>query len=257
MHLKQSVVIFAAFFFIGILRGFAQSESSTENMTVHEVRSMVIRVEEEINAPLSEHFKTTQILTEIMTAPSFCNLLSITTNRWDQVLDNWNMIAVDENKRLIIEHALLFLPPEDYLGCLKRLLKLYERGQVTKGELSMMLFRPENDKRWFLSSNYRDPEVKKLFNEVSRVFVTDKHIPNLVEFYKSGKAKRRDAVLRKKTFQETNIKQLLPLLPSTIEYESPVNEPLVPLLRYSSVTVILLMAFIALLCLVRRLRGAK
>ncbi len=252
MHHKRHVVLFGVCFGACLLHGFAQSEQSVESEALHRVRDLITQVDKEINAPLGEHFAMSQIFSEVKAAPSFCGLVSVTTNRWEQILDNWSVIAVNENARLIQEHALLFLPPEAYLSCLKRLLKLYEKGQVKKNELSMMLFRPENDKRWFLSYNYREPEIQNLLREVARVFATDKHIPNLVAFYASGKAKQRDAVLRNERPQEYCAKETLPLLPTSNEYESRSRDRFSLPTGYIPVAVILVLTSIGFLYVLRK-----
>ena len=223
MHLRKLTFLIVTSFGLCLTRGFAQSENLSEPETVHRVKNLVTQVDKELNSPLGAHFAMSQIFSEIKAAPSFSRLVTVTTNNWKIVLDNWNVITVDENARLIQEHALLFLPPEEYLESLKRLLKLYEKSQVTKGELSMMLFRSENEKRWFLGANYRDKGVIELLDETARVFADDKFIPGLVKFYKSGKANGRDEKLRKGNDDAYLAHLPVPRLPATIEYERRTN----------------------------------
>jgi len=162
-----------------------------EQDAVKQAKTLISRVDKELDASLEELFAMTQILSKIESAPTFKELVSYTTANWESIVDNWGGIAVDENTRLIQLHALLFLPPEDYLNCLKRVLKLYEQGDVDRHEMFMLLFSAENEKRWFLSSNYNDPMVMELFDELSRVFSKDQQITETIKFYKSGKAKKK------------------------------------------------------------------
>jgi len=120
-----------------------------------------------------------------------------------------------------------------------------------------MLFSAENDKRWFLSSNYTDPKVIELLDEVARVFSDDQQITETIKFYKSGRAKIRDEFVRHEKPQGYYTKESLPLLPSTREYERRANSFSGQIKHYSSVAVIILLTCVVFLYYLRRKRHSQ
>jgi len=252
MHLKRHIVLLLGFVSICQPCFSARRSEMVEQDAVKQAKTLISRVDKELDASLEELFAMTQILSKIESAPTFKELVSYTTANWESIVDNWGGIAVDENTRLIQLHALLFLPPEDYLNCLKRVLKLYEQGDVDRHEMFMLLFSAENEKRWFLSSNYNDPMVMELFDELSRVFSKDQQITETIKFYKSGKAKKRDEFVRNEKPKGYYAMEPLPLLHSTMENERRANRIQGQIRNNSLITAIILLLSVGMFYLLRK-----
>ena len=253
MHHKRHIFLILVFFSIGQPFFFSQASEPVAQDAVEQAKVLVSQVDKELNVSLERLFSMTQILARIEGAPTFKKLVSLTTANWESIVTNWGVVAVDENTRLIQLHALLFLPPEDYLKCLKSVLQLYERGLVNRHEVSMLLFSAENDKRFFLSSNFTDPKVIELLDEVARVFSNDQQITETIKFYKSGRAKKRDDFVRHEKPQGYYAKDPLPLLPSTREYEKRSKSVSGQIKNNNLVVVIILLACVLVLYYLRKI----
>ena len=126
-------------------------------------------------------------------SPEFRRLAMVLTNSWEQSLANESAIAPDSLSRVILLNALLFLPPDEYLKRLNRVLDLYLDGKIPRDEfLYLFWFPPRYENGWFLSFNYANPKVVAFLKRVRIAFKEDKGIVSSADFILSGRAKSRD-----------------------------------------------------------------
>lgn len=118
-------------------------------------------------------------------------------------------------ERLILLHAFLYLPPEDYMFYLETLLELYDGGHVNTNEiLSIYLYSPRVENRWFLSYNAHVPRLKMWLLNIKSIYQTDSNTTQYIERLLAGWIRLRDDMLREQDEGLRN--RVIPLLFSNI-----------------------------------------
>lgn len=149
------------------------------------------------------------ILGLLETSAGFSQLAARASSTWHQSIENISVVAPDRASRLVLLHSFLYLPPQEYVTCLNRVLDLFEKQQLSRDEVVyIFVIPPRDENRWFLSFNSDEPQVRKLLDRVRTTFMSDKDIVSLVDLISSGKARTRDERLR--TEQPSAAKRKVP-----------------------------------------------
>ncbi len=220
MNLNKSLTAITAvsFFMFVALAETNQNQNASQSFEV-QASELVTQIDQQLHSPLKEFFEMSQIMSTVQAAPSFSALVTLTLNKWENILDNWDSIVTNDNTRLIQIHALMFLPPEDYLKCLERMLDLYKKGLISSHEYGVMLFSAENDKQWFLAYNYKAPEVVAFLDKLEETFKGVQYMQSIIKSVRSGKRKAREEYFRNRKTKLFRDKYPVPMLPSMIKYE--------------------------------------
>lgn len=154
-----------------------------------------------INANIKQqpipNFPDAEIYGNLELMPEFKQLVILSSSNWQAALSNLLMVAPNRESKVILLHSFAELSPSDYLVCANKTLDLLTEKKVGTDEFLYIILMSPNQKKWFWSYNYENPEVIQFLNRVKSVFASDKNIPSLVDFILSGKAKKRDEILRK------------------------------------------------------------
>lgn len=154
-------------------------------------------IKESVGARIIANFPEPNPFGQIENSPEFQKFIPIVPSVWQEALDHLSEVAPDRESRLVLLHALVFLPPNEYLKCLNRLLDLYEEGKITEDEYIYLFISPSRDvNEWFLAYNAKDPRVLKLLLRMKAAFPDSVLVPGAVDQYITGKAKFRDQILR-------------------------------------------------------------
>lgn len=192
----------------------ARAEADTNNL--EEVAKQIALVRESVGSQVINSFPEYEPYGLIVFNPECQKLIPMVQTSWKEALNHLPEVAPDRESRLVLLHALLFLPPNDYLQCINRLLDLYEEGKITKDEYIYLYISPPRDENeWFLAYNAKDPRVLKLLMRMKAAFPESVLVPGAVDQYINGKAKFRDRILR---FQNRGLRnRTVPLLENETE----------------------------------------
>jgi hypothetical protein len=193
----------------------------------NEMQRAIVAVRESIKAsamPMPD-FPDTEIWGNLVLFPEFSRLIALSIGNWKSGLDNIEIVAPDRQSRIILLHSFANLAPADYLKSSSQVLDLMLSGKISKDEFLYIVLVSPNQKRWFWSYNYDNPDVIQFLNRVRGAFTVNKNITSLVGFILSGEAKTRDDHLRKESPFYRN--QPLPLL-SGAALVSPVEPSVEP-----------------------------
>ena len=216
--LRNIKTVSLLFFIIYCFSYAFANDNKQSSMYVASVGKLVKMVDDELNNNILEHFEMTQVLYEFKhDSVSFWPLVDVTTNSWMQVVKNWDGIVSNDDERIILLHALLFLPPNEYIEFLHHALALYSAKKISRYELHVLVICPPNNKRWLLSYNYKDPAVINFLTSFENTVAGDKDFERLIKFIRSGKAKKRDQFLRKNKTEKYYEMNPIPTLNTQVE----------------------------------------
>ena len=198
----------------------AYAEAATNRL--EDISKQIALVKESVGTRFIANFPEPEPYGLIVFNHEFQKLIPMVQASWHEALVNLTNTASDRESRLVLLHALLFLPPEDYLECLNQLLDLCQDGQVSKEEyLCLYMPSPREENGWFLSYNAKDPRVLKLFGRIKKVYEDNEGVQEFVKYYISGRAKFRDRILR---FQNRGLRnRTVPLLKKNIASDDQVK----------------------------------
>lgn len=183
------------------------------------VSKQIAAVKESVGAQFIANFPEPAPYGLLAINPTFQELIPLVQSTWQEALNNLSKVAPDRESKLVLLHALLYLPPNEYLKCLNHLLDLYQEGQITRDEyLCLYLMSPREENKWFLSYNAKDPRMQKLFAKMRIIFADDDVIQRVIDLRNSRKVRFRDGMLRREN--PALAKRKIPYL----EDESPKGE---------------------------------
>lgn len=137
------------------------------------------------------------ILDLLETSADFAKLSVRAESTWNQTIAGWTVHPPDRASRLVLLHSYLYLSPKEYMGCLERLLDLFESGGIQRDELVyIFLIPPRDENRWFLSYNTDKPRMRKFLARVRAASSRDVDVVHAIDFITGGKARVRDDLIR-------------------------------------------------------------
>jgi hypothetical protein len=202
-----------------ILYACAPIAYANDEDSIKKGKELIALVEKQQDGSIERGLESYRILGVLAYTPSFPELVTFSTNKWELILQNWDQLVTNRTQRLIEMHAMSFLPAEKYIKWLDQLLVLYREKQLSDTELFALLVMIENDKQGFLAYNYKAPEVVDFLNRLDKEVKGIGHAEKTIENIRSGKRKWREEFLRNqktKLFRDNN---RIPMLPSMIKYE--------------------------------------
>ena len=147
-------------------------------------------------------------------------LVKMSPGMWQQVIANMDDVAPSPPMRTIVFQSFEGLPPKEYLEFLNKALDLCEQGRISGLEFEGV-FMPPGRMRFFLSYNYKDPQVAIFLKRVQQARISEGIAANIAD-YLSGKQMQRDIAMRK-MHPDIFASQQVPLL--TGGYAPPDPEP--------------------------------